>query len=363
VSEGLHTRRRAELRSFTTLHTGGPARLLVEVADVARLPDALALARAEGGPLLVLGGGSNLLVADAGFDGTVLRILDASMVTETDGDRVRLRAGAGLGWDVLVAASVERGLTGLECLSGIPGSVGAAPIQNVGAYGQEVAERIGSVQVTDHRDGSRRWIAGRECGFGYRDSRFKGEWRDRFVVTAVEFLLERGGEPVLRYPELVERAARLEGAVDAAAVRELVLAIRRSKSMVLDPADPDTRSAGSFFTNPIIHPGLLEGVHAGLRALGLDPGAMPGWPQPDGRIKLSAAWLIERAGFHRGDRHGGAAISKSHVLALVNRGGGADHLVALAGRIRRDVRDRFGIVLVPEPVFVGFDSSVDELLG
>ena len=363
MPRGLITRRHAELRSYTTLHVGGAARLLIEVHDPARLADALDLAEVEGGPLLVLGGGSNLLVADAGFGGTVLRLLDTSLEIEPEADRVRLRAAAGLGWDAFVAASAERGLRGVECLSGIPGQVGAAPIQNIGAYGQEVAERIVAVQVVDRRDGLRRWIPADDCGFGYRESRFKREWRDRFVVTAVELLLDRGGEPELRYPELVRRAADLDGPVHAAALRELVLEIRRGKSMVLDPADPDTRSAGSFFTNPLVEQGLVGKVEAGLRALGVDPETMPRWPGSHGRVKLSAAWLIERAGFRRGERHGGAAISGSHVLALVNRGGGASDLLALAGRIRRGVRDRFGIVLVPEPVFVGFEASVDELLG
>ena len=360
---GLRTSRRAELRSYTTLHAGGPARLLVDVEDPTRLPDALELADREGGPLLVLGGGSNLLVADSGFDGTVLRLLDRHLEQERSGDRARLRAGAGLGWDVLVATTVERGLRGLECLSGIPGLVGGAPIQNIGAYGQEVAERIAAVQVADRSDGRRRWIDAADCLFGYRDSRFKRDWRGRFVVTAVELLLERGGEPELRYRELAERRAALDGPVDCARVRELVLDIRRSKSMVLDPANPDTRSAGSFFTNPVVDIAAVGDVEAGLHGAGVDLDAMRRWPQPDGRVKLSAAWLIERAGFRRGERHGGAAISGSHVLALVNRGGGATDLVALAGRIRRRVRDLFGLVLVPEPVFVGFERSVDELLG
>ena len=359
--DGLRLLRGAALRSYTTLHVGGPARLMVEVQDPARLPAALELT--AGGPLLVLGGGSNVLVSDEGFEGAVLRYLARGVEQEPDGDRVRLRVGAGLGWDVLVATTVERGLRGLECLSGIPGLVGGAPIQNIGAYGQEVAERITAVQVADRRDGAGRWIDARDCGFGYRDSRFKRDWRDRFVVTAVELSLDRGGAPELRYGELVERAAADDRPPDCARVRELVLEIRRRKSMVLDPTDPDTRSAGSFFTNPVVDGSTVAAVEVALTAAGLDPQAMPRYPQSDGGTKLSAAWLIERAGFHRGERHRGAALSGSHVLALVNRGGGAADLVALAGRIRKRVRDRFGLTLVPEPVFVGFDRSVDELLG
>jgi len=350
----------ARLASYTTLHCGGPAGLLVEVEDPADLADALA--PGADSPLLVLGGGSNVLVSDDGFDGVVLRYLDTRLEQEADGDRVRLRAGAGLGWDALVATTVERGLRGLECLSGIPGLVGAAPIQNIGAYGQEVAERLTGVEVADRRDGDRRWLEPAECAFGYRDSRFKRDWRDRFLITRVELRLDRGGPPELRYRELVERASCESRPPDCARVRELVLGIRRGKSMVLDPADPDTRSAGSFFTNPLADGAALSEVETGLRDLDLDPQSMPRYPQPDGRTKLSAAWLIERAGFSRGERHGGAAISGSHVLALVNRGGGSADLLALAGRIRRRVRDLFGLSLVPEPVFVGFDRGVDELL-
>jgi UDP-N-acetylmuramate dehydrogenase len=364
MTDGTYrTLRRASLASFTTLHAGGPASRLIEAEDLPGLRSALAVIRDQAMPLFVLGGGSNVVVCDEGWHGAVLRCLDRTTTWEPDGDHVRVRAGAGLGWDALVERAVERDLAGLECLSGIPGLVGAAPIQNIGAYGQEVAERLVAVEVMDRATGQGTRLDAAECGFGYRWSRFKGAWRDRYVVTAVELLLQRGGPPTLRYAELARRAEEAGVAATLGSVRELVLAIRRGKSMVLDPTDPDSRSAGSFFTNPQVDGETLATVRDAVDRLGLDPAGLPAWPTNDGRTKLAAAWLIERAGFHRGQEAGGAALSRSHVLALVNRGGGASAIVALAGAIRRRVRDVFGIALQPEPVFVGFDQSVDELLG
>lgn len=360
---GLRAVRGADLAPLTTLAAGGPARLLLDVEDPGRLGDALGMAAAEDRPLLVLGGGSNVVVAEAGFDGTVLRFLCAEASIERDGARVLVRSAAGLPWDDLVARSVALRLAGLECLSGIPGRVGAAPIQNIGAYGQEVAERIVAVEATSLRDGRSRRFAPSECGFGYRDSRFKGEWTGGWIVTAVEFALEPGGHPALRYAELAARAAALPGEPDPASVRDLVLSIRRAKSMVLDPADPDTRSAGSFFLNPHVDAVGLATVVSAVERAGIDPAGMPAWPQPSGRVRLSAAWLIERSGTRRGELLGGAAISGSHVLAIVNRGGGSASVLALAGLVRRRVRDRFGVTLEPEPVFVGFDRGPDDLLG
>ena len=336
-----------DLRGWTTLHLGGPATAMAEVADPAAAVDALSLARDRGWPVLVLGGGSNLVVSDAGWDGLVIRYTGRAIERIDGGGTAHLRVGAGLGWDALVAWTVRRGLAGLECLSGIPGCVGAAPIQNVGAYGQEVVRTIEAVEAIDRSTGEAVQIAATDCGFAYRDSRFKGLWRDRYLITAVRFALPIGGTPTLRYPELAREVG--EGPT-LASVREHVLRIRARKSMVLDPTDPNSRSAGSFFTNPIVPTGTLAEVE------------MPRWPTDDGRVKLSAAWLIEQAGFSRGEVHGGAGLSSAHVLALVGRGGPTADLIALAGRIRAGVREAFGITLVPEPVFVGFDRSVDDLL-
>jgi UDP-N-acetylmuramate dehydrogenase len=258
---------------------------------------------------------------------------------------VEATCGAGEEWDTIVERAVARGLAGIECLSGIPGRVGATPIQNVGAYGQEVAETIARVRAYDLESGRFVEFAAAECGFGYRDSRFKREDRGRYVVTSVTFRLAPGGEPAVRYPEL-ERALG-EGRRSLAEVREAVIAIRRRKSMVLDPEDPDARSAGSFFVNPVVPDEVADRIAASHA----DP--MPRYAAPGG-AKLSAAWLIERAGLSRGYRNGNAGISSKHTLAIVNRGGAtAAEVVALAREVRDRVRDRFGVTLTPEPVFVG----------
>jgi UDP-N-acetylmuramate dehydrogenase len=311
-------------------------------------------------PLLVLGGGSNLVVADEGFPGLVLHLdLQGVEHRETAGG-VELCAAAGEDWDGLVAASVARGWAGFECLSGIPGRVGATPIQNVGAYGQEVSETLVGVTVWDRAQRRQLELSNAECGFGYRRSRFKGPERERFVVLAVSYRLNPGGAPAPRYPEL-QRHLGERGASrpDLAQVREAVIAIRRRKSMVLDSADPNARSVGSFFVNPVVSDGEFAALAAAERGRGLAADlAIPAFPAAGGGVKLSAAWLIERAGFVRGERHGHVGISERHSLAIVNCGGGtAREVVQLARRIRDGVRDRFALTLQPEPVFVGFPAG------
>ncbi len=324
---------------------GGPARWHALARNPTELSAHLKEAESQDLPVLVLGGGSNLLIADEGFPGLVVEYL-------ADGIRAlsehELEADAGGLWDVLVEHCVERGLAGLECLSGIPGRVGAAPIQNIGAYGQEVAERLTAVLAVDRSSGQVVTLPASDCGFGYRWSHFKGDWLNRYVVTGVRLRLSPGGAASVRYADLVKRLAADASLAD---VRRTVIEVRRSKSMVYDPQDPNHRSAGSFFMNPVVEASLArEG--------------MPSWPAPDGKVKLSAAWLIEQSGFPRGFVHGRAGLSSNHTLALVNRGEAtAADLVALAGVIRRGVRDRWGITLHPEPIFVGFDRGVDELLG
>jgi UDP-N-acetylmuramate dehydrogenase len=327
----------APLAPLTTLRLGGPAKHLVSVTTEAELVDAV---READEPLLLLAGGSNLVLPDAGWPGVVVRI-------ETRGiarDGAVLEVQAGEPWDDLVEAAVEHGLAGFECLSGIPGSVGATPIQNVGAYGQEVAETVRSVRVMDRATGAIEALAPADCGFAYRTSAFKRS--DRWVVLAVTFVLRRAAaSQPLRYAELA-RALDLELGARAPLrdVREAVLALRRGKGMVIDPADPDTVSAGSFFMNPI----LDSDTAAALRP------TPPLFPQPDGRLKTSAAWLIERAGFTKGYARGRVAISSKHALALVNRGGASTaELLTLAREIAAAVRDRFGVQLQPEPTIVG----------
>ncbi len=356
----------APLAHRTTLGVGGPARWLAAAHGPAELTAWLAWARAQGVPTLVLGGGSNLLVSDAGFDGLVLSVEDDALDLERVGDVVVARVGAGVAWDDLVARVVAEGLAGLECLSGIPGRVGAAPIQNIGAYGQEVGEVVQAVHVVDRASGERTRIAAAECGFGYRWSAFKGAWKDRFVVAQVDLALRPGGAPALRYPELQRALGWAEGAASPplGEVRAAVIGVRRGKSMVLDPADDNRRSAGSFFMNPIVTLAQAEAVRRAVAEAGLDPATLPAYPCDPGEVKLSAAWLIERAGFPRGFTHGAAGLSTRHTLALVNRGQArAADLVALAALIRAGVRERFGVTLHPEPVFVGFDREVDALLG
>jgi UDP-N-acetylmuramate dehydrogenase len=345
------------LRAFCTLGVGGPARHYVEAHDVETVRAGLEWAAERGLPVFLLGGGSNVVVGDDGFDGLVLHVrLRGIETTRTDG-RVELRAGAGEEWDPLVRLAVEKGWAGLECLSGIPGRVGATPIQNVGAYGQDVSETIARVDALELATGHVASFSNAECGFAYRDSRFKREDRGRYLVLAVTFALTPGGRPSVRYAELERALASSSPCVPSLAqVREAVIAIRRRKSKVIDADDPNRRSVGSFFMNPIVPDGARTRIQDALRGDGLAEAAeaMPSWPAGEGRVKLSAAWLIERAGLARGYRMGSVGISTNHTLAIVNCGGGtAREVVALAREIRGRVRERFGVTLEPEPVFVG----------
>jgi UDP-N-acetylmuramate dehydrogenase len=345
------------LAPLTTLGVGGPAAWY----QIARTQEEVATAHAWAGehglPMFVLGGGSNLVIADEGFPGLVLRIALEGHAFDARGGRTLVRAGAGEPWDRLVAAAVDRGLAGLECLSGIPGYVGGTPIQNVGAYGQEVADTLDHVDVFDRHERSMRTLTAAECRFSYRMSRFKCDDPDRFVICAVTFQLEPG-PPSTTYPDVV-RFLQQAGIAQAslADVRAAIRTIRRSKGMVIDADDPDSRSVGSFFMNPVVSDGQRDDLSrvAGAQA--------PGFAVAGG-VKIPAAWLIERAGFTRGFTDGAVAISSKHPLALVNRGNArtAD-VLRLAVTIKRRVMDRFGIALRTEPVFVGFEHNemVDDL--
>jgi len=343
---------RVPLAPLTTLGVGGAARWFVEAADEATVRSAHAGARERGVPLRVLGGGSNLVVAEAGVDALVVRIVLRGITHRERGGAVEVTAAAGEPWDRFVATTVERGWAGLECLSGIPGLVGATPIQNVGAYGQEVSDTVIAVRALDTATGEVAEIAAADCGFAYRDSVFKRQTPGRFVVLAATYRLRPGGAPTLTYAD-VQRHLADRGAT-LADTRAAVLTIRRGKSMVLDdPADPNRRSCGSFFLNPIVEPAQAEAITA--RAA--DP-AMPRWRQPDGRVKLSAAWLIERAGFTRGERAGAVGLSTRHTLAIVAHDGArtAD-VLAFARRVQDRVEQRFGVRLSPEPVFWGAERG------
>jgi UDP-N-acetylmuramate dehydrogenase len=332
------------LGTRTTLGVGGPARFALEAAAEAEIPEALAWARERGLGWLAWGAGSNLVVSDAGFDGLALRV---ALRGVRFGEGGAVEAAAGEDWDGLVAACVARGWAGIECLSGIPGTVGATPVQNVGAYGQEVGEVLDHVRVWDTQREAWVELSARECGFGYRASRFNGADRGRFVVAAVGLRLRPDGAATVRYPEL-ER--KLGGAATLGEVRAAVVALRRSKGMVLDAGDAESRSAGSFFKNPIVVEASLAGI---ARAAGAEP---PRFAAGEGRVKVPAAWLIERAGFTKGYRIAGsrARLSHKHVLAIVNDGGAtAAEVEALARRIQGAVAERFGVELQREPEGVG----------
>ncbi|WP_282600005.1 UDP-N-acetylmuramate dehydrogenase [Patulibacter sp. SYSU D01012] len=342
------------LAALTTLRVGGPAERVLVATTQDALVAAVRDADAAGRPLLLLGGGSNLVVADDPLPGDVVAIRTRGTEDrEAPDGRVLRTLAAGEPWDAAVARAVADGLAGIEALSGIPGATGATPIQNVGAYGQEVADTVVAVRVLDRTTGEIAELPADACGFAYRDSAFKGR-QDR-VVLAVTFALERSrlGAPV-RYAELARTLGVQPGErVPADELRDAVLGLRRGKGMVLDPDDPDTWSAGSFFTNPILVPAAFAALEERVAArLGADV-RPPAFAEPDGRTKTSAAWLIDRAGFARGHARAGAAISSKHTLALTSRGGTAADVLALAREVAAGVEDAFGVALHPEPVLVG----------
>jgi UDP-N-acetylmuramate dehydrogenase len=347
-------KRQVPLAPLTTLAVGGPAAQLVRITDGSQAEALVAwwsgLPQDSRPPLLPLGGGSNLLVSDRGFDGLVVKMENSSLeILQESGDQVLVRVGAGMLWDQFVAETAARGWAGVECLSGIPGCVGAAPVQNIGAYGQEVAETIVTVRGFDLSNGQSFARSAEDCGFAYRDSSFKQAGMGRYLIVSVEFALRPGGPPTVRYRDLQERCQdrQVSSLQD---VRDLVLEVRRGKSMVYDPSDDNHRSAGSFFTNPIVEATIAQRLAA-------DTG-MPRYPATPGYEKLSAAWLIEHSGLPKGFKPSPEArvgLSTNHVLALTNRGGAsAAELLQLADLVTEKVRAAYGVELVPEPVLIGF---------
>jgi UDP-N-acetylmuramate dehydrogenase len=354
------------LAPLTTFGIGGPARWFVEAASEDDVVEATGWARERELPLFVLGGGSNLLVSDAGFDGLVLRVglsgITATDVPDHSAQRI-YQAAAGEEWDHLVGCMTQAGCAGVECLTGIPGTVGGTPVQNVGAYGQEVASVIERVRAFDLELNCFVEFEAAECGFAYRRSRFNSVDRGRYIVTRVDYRLTPGGAPTVRYAEL-QRALQERGSVagerSLAEVAAAVRRLRQSKGMLLVEGDPDCRSAGSFFKNPVVSQEQIRQITAGGAK---EPPRFPAGPGAEdlGMIKIPAAWLIEQAGFARGYALGAAGISSRHTLALVNRGdcagrGGANatEILSLAGQIADTVEARFGIRLETEPVLVGF---------
>ncbi|HEX9295611.1 MAG TPA: UDP-N-acetylmuramate dehydrogenase [Polyangiaceae bacterium] len=360
-------RENVPLAALTTLGVGGPARFFLDAADEETAHQGLAWASSQGLSTAVIGGGSNVLVSDRGFDGLVLRVRIggvkevAGSSSEAPG-HVWLEIGAGEELDPLVERCARAGYGGIECLSGIPGYVGATPIQNVGAYGQEIGERIVSVRTMHRATYGTEVFDNAACRFTYRSSIFKHEWKGSYVVLGITLSLLRDGVPVLRYPELArELAARGTDPLSLLAVREGVLAIRRSKSMVIEAGDPNRNSAGSFFVNPLVTERMADAIEEKAQREG-ETRRMPRFAAESG-VKLSAAWLIEHTGFAKGTSDGPVGISTRHALAIVNRGGAtAAQIFDFARKVRDAVHSRFGVSLVHEPVLVGFSADEERAL-
>ena len=336
------------LAPYTTFQIGGPARWFAQAECEDDIAAGIAFAGDHNLPLFILGGGSNLLVSDAGFPGLVLRIALRGIV---ESGRCLLSAAAGEDWDALVAYAVDADCAGVECLSGIPGTVGGTPVQNVGAYGQEVSQTIVTVRAFDRKTRLFVDLPASACGFSYRRSIFNSTERGRYVVSRVDYALRQGGAANIAYADLARYfAARNVPAPTLAEVREAVRLVRAQKGMLLTPGDADCRSAGSFFKNPVVPVTMLDAL---AQQLGIEKASIPAYPAQDGEVKLSAAWLIERAGFPKGYVLGNAGISARHTLALINRGGAtAADVIALRNQLVEAIASRFGIRLEPEPVWL-----------
>ena len=343
------------LAPLTTLKVGGPAKLFVNASTSDQVMEAVQYAKSNHLPVFVLGGGSNLLVADAGYNGLVLKIAIGGVQTcDAHGGRREYELGAGEDWDGFVARAVAEDCAGVETLSGIPGTVGGTPVQNVGAYGQEVAETIQFVRVLDLQTMQVKDLSNAECGFSYRTTIFNSSAQGRYIVLGVTYSLEIGGPARIAYADLKKHFGEPAVHPTLQQTRDAVRAIRLSKAMHIVPDDEDCRSAGSFFKNPIVETTTYEAV-AAIAAQKGSATAPPKYPAADGRVKISAAWLVENAGFPKGYARGNAGISRKHSLAIVNRGGAtAAEIVALKDEVQRGVMDAFGIQLQPEPVMVGF---------
>lgn len=349
------------LAPYTTFGVGGPARYFTQATTESEIRDAVDFVQSHRIPLFVLGGGSNLVVSDAGFGGLVLRIgLRGIEESVAQGKRL-FQAGAGEDWDAFVAHTVGQNCAGLECLSGIPGTIGATPVQNVGAYGQEVSETLVNLHALDLTSGTVRELTHEECGFAYRTSIFNTFERNRFIILGVRFALEPDGAPRLAYRDLQKYFEGHNAPPSLSDVRQAVRTIRHSKAMLIVDGDEDCRSAGSFFKNPIVSASKL----ADLQAIAISRELkLPSFPAGDGNAKVPAAWLVEQAGFTKGYTRGAVGISRRHALAIVNRGGAkASDIISLKNEIERAVSDQFGIDLKPEPVFLGFDEESSAVLG
>jgi UDP-N-acetylmuramate dehydrogenase len=348
----MNLRENVPLAPLTTLKVGGPARFFIEASSTAEVSEAVQWSSKQNLPLFVLGGGSNLVVADSGWPGLVLKMAITGVEERSHDGKLLFDAGAGEEWDKLVARAASRNCAGIECLSGIPGSVGGTPVQNVGAYGQEVAETIESVLVFDLRHSQVQELCSEACGFNYRTSIFNTTERGRFIILRVTYALEAEGKPRMQYADLKKYFAGWGESPTLAQVRDAVRTIRASKGMLIAAGDEDCRSAGSFFKNPVLSDREFQDLSVRAAAKNLQ---IPSYPALDAMKKISAAWLVEHSGFSKGYGRGPVGISRKHALAIVNRGDAtAADVVAFKEQIQQRVEDIWGIHLEPEPVFVGF---------
>jgi len=348
----MNVQENVSLAPLTTMKVGGPARYFVENKTIAEVQGAVAFGRSRNLPLFVLGGGSNLVVSDAGWPGLVLKVGITGIDERNENGKAIFDVGAGEEWDKFAARAVARNCAGVECLSGIPGSVGGTPVQNVGAYGQEAAETIESVLTLDLRDDQIRELCGEACGFSYRTSIFNTSERGCYIILRVTYGLTPGGQPRIEYADLKRHFSGWQQIPTLADTREAVRRIRASKAMLITPGDADARSVGSFFKNPVLSSEQHEDLSRRAAARGLQ---IPSYPALDAQHKISAAWLVEHSGFSKGYDSGHVAISSKHALAIVNRGGAtAADVVALKEHIQHRVQEIWSICLQPEPVFVGF---------
>ena len=348
----MHIQENVPMAPLTTFQVGGPARYFAEAKTAGEVSEAVTFAGARELPLFVLGGGSNLVISDAGWPGLVMRVAIPGIDESRQDGKARLEVGAGEPWDKFVAYAVAHNYAGVECLSGIPGSVGGTPVQNVGAYGQEVAESVESVLALDLKDGQLHELCAEACGFRYRTSIFNTSERGRFIIVRVTYELSPGGEPRIEYADLKRHFAGWRKTPTLSDTREAVRRIRASKGMLITPGDEDCRSAGSFFKNPILSLDQHQELEKRAAARGLQ---IPSYPALESQKKVSAAWLVEHSGFGKGYNSGRVGISRKHALAIVNRGEAtAADILALKEQIQQRVEEIWGIHLEPEPVFVGF---------
>jgi UDP-N-acetylmuramate dehydrogenase len=352
MPSGMNIRENVPLAPLTTFNVGGPARFFLEATSIEEVRAGVEFARSRKLPLFVLGGGSNLVVSDSGWPGLVLKIAITGIDESSHSGQTRFEVGAGEEWDRFVARAVARNCAGVECLSGIPGSVGGTPVQNVGAYGQEVSEVIESVLALDMNDGQLRELCREACGFSYRTSIFNTSERGRYIIGRVTYALTPGGSPRLQYADLKRHFAGWSKTPTLADVREAVRRIRAAKGMLITPGDEDCRSAGSFFKNPIVSAAQHQELEQSAAARNLQ---LPSYPALESQKKVSAAWLVEHSGFGKGYDGGRVGISRKHALAIVNRGEATTaDIVALKEQIQQRVEEIWGVRLEPEPVFVGF---------